>query len=660
MRNTLNRKHNHTLLGAKVPHSSPHAVTWRNYLRVSELPWLAGHQIEGEVVFPGSGYISLAVEAAARYIWDQKTSDFHTNIAKVILRDVDIRSPMTLRDEEIGTEVLLHISPVKTSAKSYSDDWLQFHISSFDADETYVEHCDGQIRIFRGSEPKAVELDASFPAYPSAEQLRRESTNRPSTDDLYTGLDYRGVQYGENFRLLQGDIDDGSEYSVAKLEFQPRLYATKDLEEHVLVHPALIDAIMHTTWSGSSKGWDWESDKDGVGVPRSYKQIQISGHLIGRTDKDALQKYTVRVFAERTGFRTIVSQLLMSDEMGRLAVHMEDQESTFLKSDRSTRDKTLFFEQRWEKCGDVPRTESTTSLNSLTVVVSDDPSPSEMLALKEIQSGCANESLAVVKLASLSIDGISTNNIIVLASLSTGMTTHDRFESFRTLSMLEEKTLIWALEGAFMGTTRPSSAQFAGFLRTARNENRLSKLITLDFELEAQPRGEGQYLEALHAALNPELAEEELAVRQGSFFAPRLETDSELNQKLNACEPHRQLLPSPDESPVSLGIETTGSLDTLCFWLNRTLLENPLGPKQLEIEVKAAALNFRDIAIASKSNSYLAPLHDEDSYLPFAHRYAIRCRWTFTDRHDTEQWESYKTDTSAKRPQPSSAKSAPK
>lgn len=594
MRNTQHRKHNHTLLGTPVPHSTPHLMQWRNYIRVSEIPWLAGHAIEGEVVFPGSGYLSLAVEAAVRY----PTNDGKI-VSKVRFKDIDIKSAMTLRDNEVGTEMILSLQPETTSAKSFSDEWLEFHISSFDVDGRYSEHCHGWITIIPG-EPDSVELDGSLPRYPSIEELRKASTNRPSCADLYRRLEKRGVQYRDEFRLLKGDMDDGEGFTVANLEFDPSIYRIDGLMEVTLVPLALLDAVMHSTWSGSSDGWEWWPDEDGVGVPRSYKSVELAGHLLARSysGSNDLQKYTIRTFGDRVGLRTVISQLLVSDEEGRLCIHMQDQESTFLKEEQGSLGRRLYFEQKW---GKVPEFDEVVPniLEQLTVVVSAKPSETETQVLSQVKDFAAKQNvpkLTFVQLGQEHVYEEEEQNIVVLASLSSDMASLEGFAHFQKLALEEEKNMVWVLQGTFMGAANPEMAKFAGFLRTARNENRLSRLVTLDLDADAPVSSTPTTSAAIVRALDKTLDEEEVAIRGDDAFSPRLAVDDELNSKLDDSKPSRQ--PLPDDTPVNLEIGHIGRLDTLYFAPNEDILNEPLGDNQIQFKVLASALNFRDIAIA--------------------------------------------------------------
>lgn len=65
----------HNLLGVIVPSSSMIEPTWRNILRVSDIPWLKDHIVQSTVVFPAAGYIAMAIEAARQKLYAVSRSD---------------------------------------------------------------------------------------------------------------------------------------------------------------------------------------------------------------------------------------------------------------------------------------------------------------------------------------------------------------------------------------------------------------------------------------------------------------------------------------------------------------------------------------------------------------------------------------------------------
>lgn len=66
----------HEILGFLCPDSNAHDMRWLNVLKISEIPWLEGHTIQGQVLFPAAGYVSMALEASRRLALDKPVKLF--------------------------------------------------------------------------------------------------------------------------------------------------------------------------------------------------------------------------------------------------------------------------------------------------------------------------------------------------------------------------------------------------------------------------------------------------------------------------------------------------------------------------------------------------------------------------------------------------------
>ncbi|KAM3080300.1 hypothetical protein ACMFMG_005261 [Clarireedia jacksonii] len=53
----------HELLGLRVPQTTDNDPVWRVMLSLDDVPWLADHQVKGDIVFPFAAYVSMAGEA---------------------------------------------------------------------------------------------------------------------------------------------------------------------------------------------------------------------------------------------------------------------------------------------------------------------------------------------------------------------------------------------------------------------------------------------------------------------------------------------------------------------------------------------------------------------------------------------------------------------
>ncbi|KAL8336217.1 hypothetical protein RB601_000166 [Gaeumannomyces tritici] len=138
----------HDLLGATVPDWNPEEPRWRNFLRVSELPWLKDHIVTGSIVVPGVSYLIMAIEGI-RQLYEARGDGV---LIGYNLRDIIISRALQVQEAE-DTEVMLSMRRLAESAQADSAAWWEWKVTSFSPhDGSWLEHCRGQI---------AAELDSS-------------------------------------------------------------------------------------------------------------------------------------------------------------------------------------------------------------------------------------------------------------------------------------------------------------------------------------------------------------------------------------------------------------------------------------------------------------------------------------------------------------------
>ncbi|KAH8885836.1 hypothetical protein GQ53DRAFT_876671 [Thozetella sp. PMI_491] len=342
----MRRAHQHSLIGSIMPGSTHNTVIWRRYLRISELPWLRGHMVDGRMIFPGSGYISLAIEAAARL------KDYPTDISQFRLREVDFISPMSLNSSDQGTEVLLEIRPSRLSSRSSSAEWFDFTVSSFNNNDSFAEHCHGLIAVDYG--PRQPLTASQVHSYPR-ELLTRCRGRLADSTPLYTHLERVGLGYSDDFKLLKGSIEIGDDFSMSRLEFEPRRYTPDKLEEHTILHPALLDSSWHLTWlSAHVNTATFSTD---LFVPSFVESINISGLLMDPTYllENNTQTYYSTANARRASQRSTVSTTnIWSPDGTQLLVEAKGLEGAIMEMEKkSSAGKTLFFQKVWRPCFDL-------------------------------------------------------------------------------------------------------------------------------------------------------------------------------------------------------------------------------------------------------------------------------------------------------------------
>ncbi|KAJ9490163.1 hypothetical protein VN97_g3106 [Penicillium thymicola] len=331
------RPYRHSILGSIMPGSIEKHTRWRNYLRVRELPWLGDHVVDGKVVFPAAGYMSLAIEAAIRA--KGEVGDFNG----LALRDISIKAALVLDDSDMGTEVILDIRPQTTSAKSKSNTWLEFSIFSYAAGgETCTEHCTGLV---------SVEDHANRQMSLEEHELRqKQSTSCSSARGFYRHLHDLGLQYGAGFKLLTGNIECGSGFASSTLTFSPEKYASQPADVTVL-HPTMLDATFHTIFAALEGLMG--KDLDVAFVPTFLQSLDIMPEMISIKDAKGPQEVWVASSAHFSGPRAAVSDLVVyNQDTGRALVSLAGLRLTSLSNGDDTNDRSLFFRTRWQPAFD--------------------------------------------------------------------------------------------------------------------------------------------------------------------------------------------------------------------------------------------------------------------------------------------------------------------
>ncbi|KAI1207269.1 polyketide synthase-like protein [Annulohypoxylon truncatum] len=243
-----NRKYvRHELLGSQQLAGNGIDWSWRNVLRLNEVPWLRDHKVESQVIFPASGYLAMAIEAISQ-ILGLKDRSPHDKPVSFEIRNVNIRTAFVVQSEDgldaDANQVELHttMSPRKISMTTTSANWYDFSISSWTSEHTTV-HCAGNIRANGSVEPKSTvpisnSIDHNIP-------MKR----------WYKRFEEEGLRYGPQFRSLVKLCTDGTKNrpdAVSTVRLVPPAAHTSYTEYGM--HPITIDACFQTAIFGITGG----------------------------------------------------------------------------------------------------------------------------------------------------------------------------------------------------------------------------------------------------------------------------------------------------------------------------------------------------------------------------------------------------------------------
>ena len=272
-----------SLLGALMPRMDESERVWRSFIRLNDEPWLRGHLVGTNVLFPGAGMISIVLEAAQQIV-DQRMTASTFN-----LRDISFMTAMALY-EDLATEVTVHMRPhlLGTSGSTPSA-WWEFNVSSCVGSEGQLrDNCRGLVRIIyeESRSPGMVKEDAEIEATHIADYRRvQQDCPETCTDDLFYSRSAKsGSPYGEVFQGVRNCHPGSGEtcYDVELLDIGETF--TKDkLGRPFLIHAATLDAILHG-WVGSTRDDSTIYGNFGFDkpmLPAAIGEMEISANMPG-------------------------------------------------------------------------------------------------------------------------------------------------------------------------------------------------------------------------------------------------------------------------------------------------------------------------------------------------------------------------------------------
>ncbi|PHH92954.1 hypothetical protein CDD83_3112 [Cordyceps sp. RAO-2017] len=216
----------HPLLGNMVPDSATHALRWSNVLKASEMPWLEGHRVQGQIVFPAAGYVATAVEAA-RFLVPGPQRD---GIRIIELSRFSIHNAIALDADDAGIEV--HVELARVAATTSGCITACFSYSA--ALGAHLElAAGGEVKVWLGEGALDL-LPRRLPSPPHVIPVE--------PDRLYGFLASLEYSFSGPFRSLESiERKLGRASCVAR-----KANAPSTASEKLLIHPAELDAAFQS------------------------------------------------------------------------------------------------------------------------------------------------------------------------------------------------------------------------------------------------------------------------------------------------------------------------------------------------------------------------------------------------------------------------------
>ena len=243
---------------------------FRQVFTLDQLPWIRDHKVAGTVVFPMTGYLSMAIEALRRISPSVPSS--------ILIREFHAKRSLEIEDDE-RVDITTKLVPVATGTESFSSISWTFEILSWSKEHGWTAHCHGQIEAEAGEMTmESPTIKASFPLIGS--DKLKEGNAREAYDAQLIG----GTLYGPAFQSTV-KIWEAPGWTVMETQL-------RDLDLLIPSSYGSLVSVDPPTLDGFVQGFGPLQDvsKRGAGVMPNYvSRLRIS-NKIPAEDK---QKFTV-------------------------------------------------------------------------------------------------------------------------------------------------------------------------------------------------------------------------------------------------------------------------------------------------------------------------------------------------------------------------------
>lgn len=295
------RKHPRTdLLGALDRMSCPFEPRWRNFVRVSEIPWLKDHKIQSNIVYPAAGYIAMAIEAASQHLPE---GEANKDMSAFILRDVEIKAALVIQ-EHSAAEVMTSLRACQGGSKD-SERFYEFNIYSVTAENRWTEHCRGLVGVHD------VSLDTE---YETGSQTPKKASDLSVIDisTFYEKLASIGLEYGPCFaNLSHANRADNLCFAEVTIP-DTAAVMPMNLQYPYLIHPCTLDSIFHTVFVQANFG-------DDPAIPVRIDELCVSN----RTERSPSTKMNIETHIDKRTRKGIVASIMVMNSNDTIAMSIK-------------------------------------------------------------------------------------------------------------------------------------------------------------------------------------------------------------------------------------------------------------------------------------------------------------------------------------------------
>jgi acyl transferase domain-containing protein/acyl carrier protein/phospholipid N-methyltransferase len=229
----------HPLLGNRLDASRP---TWNVELDTADLDYLKDHQIGGSIVFPGAGYVEMAL-AAARETFGQ---------VPCVLEDMEFQKMLVL-DQTAACSAQLVLDAASSDFGIYA--------RAGASDNSWDLHARGCVRQINQPTPAGFDLA----------QIRRRCPDPIDREEFYRLFADIVLDYGPTFRGI-AHLWQGEREALAEIHVPSGV--SEQLSDYRL-HPAVLDVCFHSAMAALPTRTFLQGTKGDLYVPVKIERVRF-------------------------------------------------------------------------------------------------------------------------------------------------------------------------------------------------------------------------------------------------------------------------------------------------------------------------------------------------------------------------------------------------
>ncbi|KAJ5260988.1 hypothetical protein N7478_011583 [Penicillium angulare] len=293
----------HELLGVPSPNNTDRDLRWTNFLKSNEIPWLDGHQLQGQTVFPAAGYVAMAFEAALKLAQGN-------NVKVLQIENLTIDKAVTFDDgPSFAVETLVTLTGImgeQFPGKKHTADFSVYSCPNTGTVEMDLVS-QGHVTVVYG-EPSFSNL--------SSKPLSENNMTDIDAEEFYASLYQLGYGYNGPFKTLKS-----TKRRLNQAFGKVSSYGYDEDDETFIVHPTMLDVAFQASFLACMSPGDQQLWS--LHMPTSIQSIRVNPELCASLPSSSTDLAVYAVLHESDSLSMVSSVDVFADDGQETLIQVE-------------------------------------------------------------------------------------------------------------------------------------------------------------------------------------------------------------------------------------------------------------------------------------------------------------------------------------------------